>query len=921
MKLRRFIQNLHEAEPQIKSVQNPDRAQFDAMMERGQGVRGWLLGKNAVMWAAYDGTHFMFAEQLPEVMPNGIPVFAEPDGSVRITGSIHSTKWEKQARSDPRKIEQLVQRHPIWRRLGLKPSFRMDEAKRTAMAPRDVMSNPNFRAWFGQSKVVDRQGQPLIVYHGTFNDFHTFSADEAPYRGGILAFFGTKPKIANAYSGPSAPDASGGNVMPCYLRVENPFDYRTDWSVAGDFYDQTGGISDNDDANRILGGLNHKSVKDDDNYMQNGPGARGLTAALFMRAVQRGHWPALEASDFVEWLRNEGYDGIVMRELTSLNYAIFEPGQVKSAVGNSGEYDEFSDVIHESIEQIGKATVHSDPSWAQTVGLVRSSAYRALRGLVVEGHVYVWDAYDAWHQSVYEELTGDSAGSGNVAFIVAEPDTGDAEMQNWLKEGPVWQIGDILLGLNSGVLSNPLIQSWLRKAVVVRKTDPTPKPGPSVWDTMLSAQPIHEKFGPMGECFTWALKQFWMRKPAELGLMLVHAEVNPWDHSYPHAWLEDSQHVWDWQTTVQKMSKYGVQGCWPKSEFYETFHPKNVRKWSELRTANARHKQEKHAGPWAQPMMAESIDSDNNLAWAAIQHFGLTNDYRECGYIIPFRSWAFMLDLSGKHEHPDYERQPREHKYVQGMATNELKPGKRFDDLRGSRYTDHRSLGEFLPGLGSGTDEMIEFMQRTGAIRVDPGVGIHLVRVPPLRQMLMKAFGGHFGITRDPIQVDLTLPNGQEVTREFTYRNASSTVQKWVQQQFAGGTAMTEAFVDRIDLGHRQITVYGDPTDRELTGLVQKFGPLRGVADPAHIWVWNGNDGIHLNVAEELGLTTGEGQGDFDSLMFAADGNLRTDWANHHTEIMPGLFVYWCAEDNPDPANNRVYEWLNSAVAMQGHQQ
>ena len=33
---------------------------------------------------------------------------------------------------------------------------------------------PAFREWFGNSKVVDESGKPLVVYHGTSGDFDVF---------------------------------------------------------------------------------------------------------------------------------------------------------------------------------------------------------------------------------------------------------------------------------------------------------------------------------------------------------------------------------------------------------------------------------------------------------------------------------------------------------------------------------------------------------------------------------------------------------------------------------------------------------------------------------------------------------------------------------------------------------------------------
>ncbi|MCA0422062.1 MAG: hypothetical protein LCH61_01850, partial [Proteobacteria bacterium] len=123
-----------------------------------------------------------------------------------------------------------------------------------------------FRKWFGDSKVVDADGEPLVVYHGTNENFEVFdparlgdstgadsakmgfffakSADVAasyavtasPYRGGILDIWnkitgGLYERIneaairglnrigvldrASAYP-------TGGNVIPAYLSVQNP---------------------------------------------------------------------------------------------------------------------------------------------------------------------------------------------------------------------------------------------------------------------------------------------------------------------------------------------------------------------------------------------------------------------------------------------------------------------------------------------------------------------------------------------------------------------------------------------------------------------------------------------------------------------------------------------------------------------------
>ena len=37
----------------------------------------------------------------------------------------------------------------------------------------------NFWLWFGASGAIDRQGRPLVLYHGTASDFTVFDGDKA----------------------------------------------------------------------------------------------------------------------------------------------------------------------------------------------------------------------------------------------------------------------------------------------------------------------------------------------------------------------------------------------------------------------------------------------------------------------------------------------------------------------------------------------------------------------------------------------------------------------------------------------------------------------------------------------------------------------------------------------------------------------
>lgn len=99
----------------------------------------------------------------------------------------------------------------------------------------DPTNTPEFKRWFGESKVVDDEGQPLVVYHGTLNSFNEFdpskigsATDPGEYGEGF--YFGLDPEdIASSYLHDEKHwnrPAKGANIMPVYLRLNNPINIR-----------------------------------------------------------------------------------------------------------------------------------------------------------------------------------------------------------------------------------------------------------------------------------------------------------------------------------------------------------------------------------------------------------------------------------------------------------------------------------------------------------------------------------------------------------------------------------------------------------------------------------------------------------------------------------------------------------------------
>ena len=169
-------------------------------------------------------------------------------------GVIHIERSQK----EPAPIMQIVSFYPNQIKLsdGTNTTFdpnnddiRFEEGGTVLLAPNGKPSNltpeqyklvrtPEFKAWFGDwendpedaSKVIDENGEPLVVYHGSPKKFSTFK--------GFGHWFTSKKEITNNY---------GKKKYEVFLKVINPFeisplsgwDFKSKykWEDEGGFYD------------------------------------------------------------------------------------------------------------------------------------------------------------------------------------------------------------------------------------------------------------------------------------------------------------------------------------------------------------------------------------------------------------------------------------------------------------------------------------------------------------------------------------------------------------------------------------------------------------------------------------------------------------------------------------------------------------
>jgi len=210
----------------------------------------------------------------------------------------------------------------------------------------DPLSDPAFRQWFGNSVIRDKDGKPLRVYHGTHGQFDAFSNRDSSTG---MIFFAIEPQFASGYAN-TIVGGGGGRVIPCYLRIEKLYDFRTkrDQDIASNFfshYHYGHGLPPWCCHQIRVALYGSADVEDDDNPDVS---EDQISHEEWMTAIRQGEYPALECDTFIDWIKRSKYDGMVMIEGGSVNYAVFSPRQIKSAVSNTGKFNRRSAKLGES---------------------------------------------------------------------------------------------------------------------------------------------------------------------------------------------------------------------------------------------------------------------------------------------------------------------------------------------------------------------------------------------------------------------------------------------------------------------------------------------------------------------------------------------------------------------------------------------
>ena len=162
--------------------------------------------------------------------PDESPVFTVTRGPEPTDGAAQPTSGAQGAEGRAAAPENRAADEVVAQVLAEKPDMQLPASVVRAvlgdLTPERVWAN--LVRWFGDSKVVDENGKPLVVYHGTDRDsFDVFNTDNprawAPDEVG--AFFTSSRRNASTY---------GKRIVEVYLAIKNPLEVSdADWSAGG----------------------------------------------------------------------------------------------------------------------------------------------------------------------------------------------------------------------------------------------------------------------------------------------------------------------------------------------------------------------------------------------------------------------------------------------------------------------------------------------------------------------------------------------------------------------------------------------------------------------------------------------------------------------------------------------------------------
>lgn len=209
----------------------------------------------------------------------------------------------------------------------------MSRFKKIYEASNPYTKSESFRKWFGSSKVVNGNGDPLVVYHGT-----SFKVKKSDSLASMIWFtddsdFAGSFVLGRKYHHSKAKlNYERSRVYPCYLKIENPIEYEKGHEkLYPEELARIIGVPF-DELDKKSKELASKKVKLTDGYIYSsfGSGIRLDSPNYKDYFDEKPFSLYFDNSNLIEVLKEYGFDGVITKEEGHRTYQVWDENQIKS---------------------------------------------------------------------------------------------------------------------------------------------------------------------------------------------------------------------------------------------------------------------------------------------------------------------------------------------------------------------------------------------------------------------------------------------------------------------------------------------------------------------------------------------------------------------------------------------------------------
>lgn len=273
-----------------------------------------------------------------------------------------------------------------------KPTTKSKLKKKTKqMVPGENTKTPEFQSWFGKSVLKDELFEPIVMYHGTNENFDEFMP---------MTYMSPSPNVGSFYARdhrgqrPDPGTDDDGQVYPVYARIENPFDFHSDRIDLGEetnfdeFIFEVNAKLEQDGKEKLSNKESDDIFETFKSYLEfdDFRNPSGLTPDAYAAMENHSYYKFIDLNlPLADALESRGYDGIkanefILEEENPKVYIAFEPNQIKSAF-NQGTFDESNNITYQLEPKVVEKAVSLYPDVDADTGKQQSKAERLQRFL------------------------------------------------------------------------------------------------------------------------------------------------------------------------------------------------------------------------------------------------------------------------------------------------------------------------------------------------------------------------------------------------------------------------------------------------------------------------------------------------------------------------------------------------------------